>query len=146
MPMQPLQPHARRRRRRRRAGIALTESLIVTTVMIAFFSGIWFLHGLHDRKGDTLRAARYQAWTATRPGCSGSVQGHEARTMRVPFGSSTGPEQPRELSVTSATQMRCNERPNPSDDVISVIEWATGNGLDAIVRPAIDALIDLLPF
>lgn len=118
---------------------------MVTPVLLAFFAGVWFLHDVHDRKGDTLRLARYQAWAATRPGCSGPVRGQEVQTVQVPLRTRPGAERPSNVSVASAVEMACNEEPNPEEDILSVLEWATSNGADALVRPAIDTITGFLP-
>ncbi|MEY4509474.1 MAG: hypothetical protein RLZZ450_1596, partial [Pseudomonadota bacterium] len=94
--------------RGRHSGAALVEGLVVSVLITIFLGGTWFFHELNARKGETLRLARYQAWAATRPECSGStVHGRGTQTAQVPVTMRMGGMQPASLPVTSATDMAC---------------------------------------
>ncbi|MET0342871.1 MAG: hypothetical protein ABW252_17830 [Polyangiales bacterium] len=128
------------RRRTRVAGIALTEALIVATFMILLFAGVFFVHGVNDKKGDTLRQARYQAWAGTRPGCAGTLIGQASETAQVTYPLRGGAP----VALSSRTEMACNEQPHPQDDMISVLEFATVNGFQGFLMPAVDTISGFL--
>lgn len=110
-----------RARRQRQSGAAFVEALVVSVLIMIFLGGTWFFHELHARKGETLRQARYQAWAATRPECSGStVQGRGSQTAQVPVTMRLGGMQPASLAVASATDMACNVKPEADSDFASV--------------------------
>lgn len=124
------------RKRARGAGVALTEALIVVSFMVFLFAGVFYVHGVNDKKGDTLRQARYQAWAATRPGCPGILTGQASETTQVTHPlRGQAPQQ-----VQSQLRMACNETPHPQDDLISVLEFATVNGFDGFLAPAVDTI------
>lgn len=105
--------------RERRRGAALIEGLIAVSTILLFFAATLFFHDLFLNKGRTLRAARYQAWTATRPGCDHVIDGHESREVELP--STLRVHGQRTLSVASATSMQCNAEPKEGDDMLSAL-------------------------
>jgi hypothetical protein len=138
---------AQRRARVRRRGAALMEGILAISMITVMFAGVRFFHIMHDQKGDTLREARYRAWVATRPGCgSNHIQGQDSRSVRIPAPLQLGSLARGELSVNSTVDMACNEKPHPNDDLLSVLEWATSNGADAILAPAAEAVTGFFKF
>jgi hypothetical protein len=138
--------HRRSARALRQRGSALIEGIIAITMITIMFAGVRFFHVLHDRKGDTLREARYRAWVATRPGCSKPIHGQDSRNVSVPTPIRTGSLEQGALTVQSSVDMPCNEEPHPNDDLLSVLEWATSNGKDAILAPAAEAVMGFFKF
>jgi hypothetical protein len=106
--------------RERRRGIALIEGLIAVSTIVLFLGATLFFHDLFRTKGQTMREARYQAWTATRPGCGGSVTGNHMQQVVLPS-TLHRVDAPRTLSVASSTQMQCNAAPTSGDSVLSAI-------------------------
>lgn len=137
--------YAPNRVRARVEGSVLVEALIAMVMITVLFAAICFFHSLHVRKGEALRTARYQAWVATRPGCNGSIRGRHASVLAIPVQMRTERVTRRELSVGAATEMVCNEVPNPEDDVLSALEWATSIRPDALLAPAVEAVVQALP-
>lgn len=135
------------RRRSRREGGVLIEGIIAVTMITIMFGGVRFFHVMHDRKGDTLREARYRAWTATRTtGCSRASHGQDSREVAVPVPMRGGAVQGDQVTLRSSLDMPCNEVPHPNDDLLAVLEWATSNGADALLAPAFDAVRSFFPF
>jgi hypothetical protein len=119
----------------------LIEGILAVTMITIMFGGVRFFHVMHDRKSDTLREARYRAWTATRPtGCSRSSHGQDSREVAVPVPLRGSAVQMDQVSLRSSMDMPCNEVPHPNDDLLAVLEWATSNGADALLAPAVDAV------
>lgn len=135
-------PHARNRACPQAEGSVLVEALIAMVMITVFFAGICFFYDLHVRKGEALRTARYEAWVATRPGCSGPIRGQHESVLTIPVPMRTERITTRELTVGAATELACNEAPNPEDDILSALAWATSNGVDALIAPAVEAVLE----
>ena len=136
------------RRSRRRRGAALLEAAIALVTIAVLFAGVRFFHSYHVRKGESLREARYAAWTATRTGCDkgSTVRATEARAVEVPVTVRHGVLAAPSLEVRASMAMACNEEPFPNDDLLSTLEWVTGKSANELLEPAVDAVQGLFRF
>jgi hypothetical protein len=112
---------SRRAHSRRRAGAALVEAVVVSVLTLIFFAGTWFMHDVVHQKTVALRAARHQAWAATRFQCdSPSVTGSDSQTVTVPVplraASGVGT-----MSADARTEMACNVEPRKDDTPIAAL-------------------------
>ena len=138
------------RTRRHTQGVVLIEALIACSVILILFAGVWFFHDLFDRKGDTLRAARFQAWQATFPGCDRQLTGRDTLTVTVPTplhlgrGEDDEAPRPQEVTVTSTADMMCNEEARLNTDAFAALEWALESGVPEIGQPIGELFDELL--
>lgn len=107
---------------RNRTGAALVEAIVVSCMTLVFFAGTWFMHDIVHQKSVALRAARYQAWAATRFNCGDrSVVGADSQTVTVPVPMRVANGGGATMSAAARTEMACNVKPRNEDTPIAAL-------------------------
>ncbi|MDD9966741.1 MAG: pilus assembly protein [Myxococcales bacterium] len=118
--------------RSKRHGAALVEALIAAAMIIVLFAGIWFFHSMYDARTTALRAARFQAWSATRPGCSGTITREVRDTIIIPQPALFGQRGEGRMDLRGNAAMYCNEEPIPEDDLVAAVQKFLDTGADIL--------------
>jgi hypothetical protein len=106
----------------KRAGAALVEALVVSCTTLIFFAGVWFMHDIVHQKSVALRAARHQAWAATRFDCGErSVVATDSQTVTVPIPMRVANGGGTTMSAAARTEMACNVQPRNEDTPIAAL-------------------------